>query len=468
MRHSTLPLACALLVAMSSHAATPEEIDAARANGLAWLVKHQKGDGAWYAHDSLRVQSTAAALDALFNAGMTWGETYGAGVAWLANADAASIDASARKVAALARAGVNTDDWVQALLAARPMTDRQAWGSYPGHAMSFPDTPLGLAAVRLSGHDYPTRAMDVLTAIACQILPAQRGDGGWPYVPPAAGAPAALQGSALMPTALTLLELAAQRDATGWHSLSCGGGSYTLTTALGNGASFLLARRNGDDGFGEKGVSTVLDTALAYLALRAIHPEHAALEPARDYLLTGAGAPDADGGWRGDPLSTALVLQTFPKVNLADQDGDGLPDAVEIALGQEGAVRVRDGRQFAPGTGQAVVGYTTPLLLPNATLGRPYRHSLAQAGLADFALVTGSLPPGLTLGADGLLSGAPNQLGEFSFQFQASPAHAQLAKLRVHQPGGDGDVPLPGWALALLGAGLAGTLLRRGRLTRPV
>lgn len=451
-----------LAVSMGVEAATPAQVDAARANGLAWLVKNQKGDGSWQAHDALKVPSTAAALEALMQAGMRSGETYGAAVGWLANAQASSIDARARKIAALAQAGLDTTLLAQSLLAARPQTDRQVWGAYPQYEMSFPDTPLGLAALRLSGYSYANQDTELLNAVACEVLPAQRSDGGWAHISPAASAPDSVKGSALLPTALTVLELAAQKAAKGLTTLSCGASNYDVGTALNNGVSFLLTRKNANHGFGEKGVSTVLDTALAYMAIQAVNPAHSALGPAQDYLLTGAGKPGADGSWGGDPLATAYALKTLPTVVLPDGDGDGIPDAVETALNNGSSATVADGRSAAPGNGQGTAGVNSALILPGATVGEAYAHGLASGGQSGFALASGSLPPGLALAANGQLTGTPTQSGTYSFQYRHDGTQTRVAQLTVSEPR-DGDVPLPAWAIALLGASLLSGVLGKRR-----
>lgn len=95
------------------------DIDAARIKALAYLFHSQNGDGSWSAHDSLKAQTTATVLEALINAGIKTGETYGAAGAWLANAETASVDSTARKIAALAATGRNMKPYAEALLASR-------------------------------------------------------------------------------------------------------------------------------------------------------------------------------------------------------------------------------------------------------------------------------------------------------------------------------------------------------------
>jgi len=59
----TLVSASALLFATPSLAATQAQIDAARANGIAWLIQNQNGDGSWGDTDaSTRMAATAEAM----------------------------------------------------------------------------------------------------------------------------------------------------------------------------------------------------------------------------------------------------------------------------------------------------------------------------------------------------------------------------------------------------------------------
>jgi squalene cyclase len=82
---------CVISMASGAMAATQQDIDNARAKGLAWLISNQNGDGSWKAAAGLEVQSTATALEALMNAGITQGFDYGAAVSWLKNTDPSSV-----------------------------------------------------------------------------------------------------------------------------------------------------------------------------------------------------------------------------------------------------------------------------------------------------------------------------------------------------------------------------------------
>lgn len=448
-------LAC-LLAAAGTHAATPAQIDDARAKGLAWLVKNQKGDGSWQAHASLKVQSSAVALSALRNAGITNAESYAAGLSWLTNAEAGSTDAQSRQIAELAQAGAATSAKV-AVLQAWQSYQGGGWGTYKQHYPSAYDTALATEAVVLSG--YATAPAE----LTLMLTDRQHADGGWGYGEEAT--------SRLISTAQAVLTLARYRSLLA-----------SVDADLTEGVNWLLAKQKNDYGFADDAnFSGVYDpaksghayeTALVYQALRvAAEAGNAAAVGATTlrgnalhFLVAGVGQPQSDGSWEGDPLSTGMVLAAMPTATLVDSDGDGLPDTVEAHL--SGNTALADGRQFATGNGQAQVGVHAPLILPAATVGSYYSYNLALTDLTAYDLASGSLPLGLTINSLGQLSGTPTQTGIFSFGYKASPSFSQLAQITVEEGGADGDVPLPGWALVLLGGGLIGGLLRRSRAAR--
>ncbi|MGZ0080464.1 hypothetical protein [Methylomonas sp. YC3] len=108
MKRLRLAAVCSGIFTATATMAAP--IDDARFKAMAWLITHQNGDGSWQGAPGLEMAETAAAVEALINAGMTKSDTYAKGVAWLQNHEAYSTDALARQIIALARSGRDTSD----------------------------------------------------------------------------------------------------------------------------------------------------------------------------------------------------------------------------------------------------------------------------------------------------------------------------------------------------------------------
>ncbi len=78
---------------------------------------------------------------------------------------------------------------------------------------------------------------------------------------------------------------------------------------------------------------------------------------------------------------------------------------------------------FAPATADYRVAPTFTSAAPAAgTTGQPYTHAFTGRAFPDptFRLAGGELPPGLTLGAGGVLSGTPTTAGRFAFSVAAT------------------------------------------------
>lgn len=82
----------------------------------------------------------------------------------------------------------------------------------------------------------------------------------------------------------------------------------------------------------------------------------------------------------------------------------------------------------------SVIGMTTSAALPDATVGSAYSFQFTADGGTNpysFSVVAGSLPDGLTLSSDGLLSGTPTtQQAENMFTVSVTDASAQIACLQ--------------------------------------
>jgi hypothetical protein len=344
-------------VGSAAQAATQAEIDAARVKALAWLLVQQRADGSWRSVPGTEVTASANALEALARAGVK-GYPYAVGVSWLANAPIASVDSLARKIVALRQANLNVAPSVLQLIAWR--NDGGTWGAYDQFETAFPDTPLALGAIRASAAIYTD--LEWVGGL-CPIVTAQRiGDatvaGSWSYIKPATTPATSMIVPAILPTTQNVVEIETFRVSRGSFGITCGNVFYDFTSVVDRGRDWLLTqRRNADGGFGEGGVSSVLETALVYQALTVTRSADQAVSAALHYLVTTQGA---DGSWNGDALQTAQVLKVFPRpaIQLVDTDRDGIPDAVEAVLGTNPGIA--DSRWLARGTGNNFLFALTP------------------------------------------------------------------------------------------------------------
>lgn len=443
-------------VSLAVQAAPPTQaqIDTARINGLAWLMSHQQADGSFTLGGTPSVQSTSAALDAMAQAGVLRGFPYMSALGNLQNAQAASVDALARQATSLQAAGLSVTPLMTRL--AELQNGNAAWGAYAGYGSSLPDTPLALSAQLRAG---TVNTSTVVTTLCRGLLDALKPDNSFGYVPGSSAA------GALMPTAQAAMALHSVRTTLGYSSLSCPT-PHTLATRVTNGANWLLAHQHATDGgFSDDGNSSVLETAVATLALRHIQPTTyaAPVGEALRYLVT---QQSADGSWGGDPFATALALQALPKLNagtLADSNQNGLPDAVEQRLGSDPNA---PNRTPADNNGRAVAGTTSSTLVASGQ--QHVGFSVNLPGLAgspaspSWRLGSGQVPDGLVLNTStGQLSGTPVVAGVFNFSYAVAatgqPEQQVAAQILIAAGDpADGDVPLPAWALWLLAGLLAG------------
>ncbi len=402
------------------HAATQLQIDTARTKAAAWLITQQKGDGNWTSGQGADISVTAQVTAGLLAAGVKGFPVNNAG-AWLGNVDAQSVDALARQIRTKVVPFANLSAQHDKLLTWKTYPTRSVWGSYPQYGTSFSDT--GLAILATVPFSYGTQSSELGNAVYCNILPAQTAAGGWPHIPATmtATVPSSASGGAVLPTTMTVLALNAVRAKYGWDTASCGT-SYTITTAVQNAANWLLTQKNGDGGVGEKGVSTVFSTALAYQGIRAARSSDAALPGLIDYVIS---KQDANGSWGSEPMQTGLVLEQLATqaTTPLDTDGDGIPDDVEVILGSN--PMVADARSLAnKGNGNSLPGTTAPLILSvSATVNQAFNYTVTSAlGVSPFTwnLIGGALPPGLALSSSGLISGIPSQLGSYTFQYAST------------------------------------------------
>lgn len=448
-------------------APTTAQLNQARINGLAWLISHQSGDGSWKSTGGLAIQPTAAALDALTNAGIKLGHPYMAAAAYLENTDSASVDALSRQIMTLDRAGLNVVPLVTKLN--QWQNGKSAWGAYSGYGSSLPDTPLALSALfqthTLTSLNLPTT---FATTVCSGLLAAQRSDNSFSYLVNGTGGPAGQTSGTLLPTVYAAIALNLVTTNTGWASLSCPT-SYVLATVTNNALTWVISKQSATDGgFGDYGQSTVLETAIAYLALQKLQPVTYATQMgnAQGYLIA---QQSADGSWGGDPLATALAMQTLPILapgTLADSNKSGIPDAVEVALG----LNPTSPNHSAPGNGQGVSGVTAAKLVASGTQYQSFNLTLSASGGTvpyTWSVASGYLPDGLSLnGVTGQITGTPSTAGTFNFSYTAIDAlnSSSTVAAQIDIVTDNNDVPtLPQWGLIVMAAVLMGSTVVSNR-----
>ncbi|TNM37733.1 calcium-binding protein [Nocardioides albidus] len=147
-------------------------------------------------------------------------------------------------------------------------------------------------------------------------------------------------------------------------------------------------------------------------------------------LLTVGGSSVA---MEANPAPNTLAFQTSTlRVILNEQtitpDGGLTVTAMHITELSSGgtvtkdlvAAQTRCGLNTEPSSAAPVFTDSTPPA--TATVGTPYSYTFTATGNPDptFTVATGSLPDGLTLTSDGVLSGTPTGSGAFTFTVQAS------------------------------------------------
>lgn len=456
-------LVCGLVASFSVSA----DVDSARSRGAAWLIKQQRGDGSWASADGrLPVQATASALAAINNAGLLRSPTFSAAGAWLANADADSVDSLARKVEGLMAAGLTTTAQIEAdrLFSLRTLASEATWSGYGGGGLDYIDTALGLTGLRLGDSGYiakvaatPNTIANALCSLSAGRVNVAAGKRAWPSTQAATAQSAAQGRPSVLASALLLQELTVMQARLGNYAPPCSAAPFSLASLRAEGQAWLLDQQNADGGFGEqrtdgsKGRSTVL---LSATVLRLLNSQASVPQPQTGNLQAWLlGQQDgASGSWRNDPLVTAAVVFALPAASgaqLTDSDRDGITDVVELALSGANS-QVADARNQLTAPSLSVAGQTASGFAVAATLGQTFDYSLTGSGA--YSIAAGNLPPGLSLNASsGRITGMPIRLGSFSFDYRAGGAAAQIGRIDVAEAAAPmADVPLPPWVLAVL------------------
>lgn len=378
----------------NAYAATQLQIDQAWNKGIAWLMLNQHGDGGWSStladgnatRQGLGMQATSAAVVGLANMNIKNGYTYLGGVAWLGNAEPASVDALALQTLGLKLSGKDITALGTQLTNAR--NNNNLWGAYTKYERSVVDTSLGLRAMLDVNAAYVQAGVAVCTLLIAQHTVAP--DFGWSHVIPATGTPPSQQSSNIAATVNAVLALKRWQGAT--TGVTCSNGAtqitFTFSTVYANAVSWLVTKKTADNGFGDNGVSGVLESALALRLLKTVAPTNAATATTIDYLIAQQAA---DGSWRGDALQTAEVLHALsvvstvatqrPSTTVAtDTDKDGVPDGVEAVFGTNPTVA--DSRFLASGSG-ATVTQPAQMMAAASVTGAPAAAQLTTVPTTD-------------------------------------------------------------------------------------
>ena len=449
-------------------APTTAQLNQSRIAGLAWLISHQSGEGGWKGSNGSAIQPTSAGISALANAGVKQGYPYSVAVSYLQNAEAPSVDSLSRQIMTLNSVGVNANPLITKLN--QWQNGNNAWGAYKGYGSSLPDTPLAMLA------EMQTHTLNITNApstLCYGLMYAQRSDNSFSYLVNGTNTPPSLSSGSLIPTLYAMLALNRAQAYIGWSTLSCNQlqnnvwvlTTFTLSTMVNNAATWVLGKQNTTDGgFGDFGQSTVLETAITYLALNQLAPATYAtqLGNAQGYLIS---QQRADGSWGGDPLATALALQTLPTLapgTLLDTNKNGVPDVVEGFLGLNATT---PNHTLALGNGQSVSGITTAQLIATGVLNQQFAYTLtASGGTTPYAwsVASGYLPDGLVMNATtGQISGTPTSEGNFNFSYAVKDAaNATLTVAAQIQISADNDVPtLPQWGVIVMALLLMGSVV---------
>jgi hypothetical protein len=259
---------------VSSHPLDPH-LDPHVNEGVNWLLSQQLPDGHWQDQVASAQRDTAAVVAALkrFAAG---GVSAAEGQLWLRNTTAENNDFLARKLLELNSFNPGEIEQTQNI--------DGGWGSAPGYQSNPVDSALVLRAMTAS--DSGNSA--VIDAAIAYLQSTQAADGGWSN----GNGPSMVQA-----TASVLLALDSYRNNS----------NSSLQSTLDAGLFWLTGKQNLDGGFGNS-LSTVYDSAMALMALKAAGATQLINDNVVNYLLSHQGST---GSWDNSPFLTSLAVQAL-------------------------------------------------------------------------------------------------------------------------------------------------------------
>jgi Tol biopolymer transport system component/subtilase family serine protease/flagellar hook assembly protein FlgD len=271
-------------------------------DGLKWLMSAQQPDGSWMDSPQTRMRDTSEALSALINHDSAL-ENFGNGLQWLAGSESGNSDYLSRKTGALASAGRDVSGIISEIIACR--NPDGGWGSSKGYMSNPADTALMLQSLALAGYS----DNDTFTRAIAYLKSEQNPDGGW-----GTGGQ-----SNIFATTQVLLILQNRKE------------NLPLEEQIAKGISWLLGRQNPDGGFGNS-PSTLYDTAMAVMALRAFDSSPEIVNKAVNYIFS---LQSDNGSWHESPCQTALAIRAAekgavdPDLSIRHGDITSIPSSVK-------------------------------------------------------------------------------------------------------------------------------------------
>lgn len=324
---------------------------AATKAGIKWLLSNQNPSGSWGSGER-EVLATTVALDILRRNDIN-NKQYAKGLAWLGNSPNYNNDYLARKMVVLKSAGIDVKSLVTSLMAQRitrtvpylsdgtqVMLNFDGWGTYDKYDIGFLET--GRA---MWGLFYAQEPVTNIVNVYNLIIGYQNQDGGWGM--------SFNRASDIHSTASIMVPLALQPVAFK---------SSAYNTNIKNAVSWILSKKQGDNGFGVGGQSTVQETAIAMEAVAAAIDAHNSLATADPPVelfnttemssltntLTSASIyllvrTNPNGSWNNDTYLTALALSGLTYGNGTwDTDGDGIADRYDTDRDGDGVADSSD------------------------------------------------------------------------------------------------------------------------------
>lgn len=387
-------------------------------NAAAWLESQQAAsDGSWRDSSDARtyLQTTEAVL-ALYQVNRRRSAYY-AGQTWIENHDPKNLDALARRLFVLRATQSSAQQDIDALLAAvsTPTSGQSGWGLAKRYRASPLDTALVLDALRTAGASFSSS--QAIAYLKSAQLTAS-GDQGWPT---AAGTT-----TDAYTTARVVQALAAYK-----------GSDNTLATPLANAVATLKTK-----------VSSTSAPHVRAAAAQAYLRMDPSSSDAKTLLNSLVAIQRADGGFDAGVFAAGLITQAFAAAEGVDATASRQRvDVTDASL--RTAINEALGRGAMDDLNRGELSQLTTLDISNRGVsslnGLQYATNLTTLNASNNAIGDTSPIANLASLTNKDLNGNP-----------CSGCSTQVAS-------GDGDTPLPFWALGLLGSALMGAVSRASR-----